>query len=225
MMGSNSLEETQCEQLLCECMDLRNSVTDFAYGKVSQTATEFLKSIESNKNGPMAKLNLWKSTIGSSSPAHFVGSAACAADFHIWEIVDQILSCAKFHSEYDTFATTFPALIQVCTSLHIMFAMYVCMYACMYVCNGWLKYMYGSMHGSMYVWYGMYVWSNIKMYVCIYVCKYVCMYACNYAYILYMYACMCVFFVYMHLLYVVCMYVYVYNCMYVWMDICMCVLL
>ena len=124
MMGSNALEESQCEQLLCECMDLRNSVTDFAYGKVSQSPADFLKSIESNKNGPMAKLHLWKSTIGSTSPAHFIGSSACAADFHIWEIVDQILSCAKFHSVYETFATTFPALLQVhsvCYSCLLLF--------------------------------------------------------------------------------------------------------
>lgn len=127
MMGSNALEESQCEQLLCECMDLRNSVTDFAYGKVSQSPADFLKSIESNKNGPMAKLHLWKSTIGSTSPAHFIGSSACAADFHIWEIVDQILSCAKFHSVYETFATTFPALLQVRSVCYIYRLLSLCM--------------------------------------------------------------------------------------------------
>ena len=114
MMGSNPLEQSQCEQLLCECMDLRNSVTEFAYGKVPQSPTDFLKNV-ANKNGAMGKLNLWKSTIGSSNPAHFIGSSACAADFHIWEIVDQILSCAKFHSMYDTFTESFPALLQVCS--------------------------------------------------------------------------------------------------------------
>ena len=190
-MGSNSLEETQCEQLLCECMDLRNSVTDFAYGKVSQTATEFLKSIESNKNGPMAKLNLWKSTIGSSSPAHFVGSAACAADFHIWEIVDQILSCAKFHSEYDTFATTFPALIQVCTSLHIMFAMYVCMHACMYAMDGSNICMDLCMDQCMYGMVCMYGAILRCMYVYMYVSMYVCMHAIMHIYYICMHVCVC----------------------------------
>ena len=109
MMGTNPKEESYCEQLLCECMDLRNAVTDFAYSKTSQTPQEFLKAI-SNKNGAMSKLELWKSS-KSSSPAHFIGSTACAADFHIWEMIDQIASCSKFFND-ETFMSAFPALAE-----------------------------------------------------------------------------------------------------------------
>lgn len=115
MMGKSDSEYVECEQLLCEIMDLRNTVTSFAYGKASQKPEDFLKSIQ-GKNTPLAKLEQWKST-KSTSTAFFIGESACAADFHIWEILDQINRCSLFFTQAELLAA-YPSL----QSFHDAFA-------------------------------------------------------------------------------------------------------
>jgi glutathione S-transferase len=90
MMGASPEEMSECEQLLCECMDLRNKVTGFAYGGDGSTSAKesFFHGI-SSKNGQLEKLEQWL-VKKSRHPCFFVGDRASAPDFHIWEMLDQL---------------------------------------------------------------------------------------------------------------------------------------
>jgi glutathione S-transferase len=91
LLGKNELELTQCEQLLCEIMDVRNEVVDFAYGK-NGDGPRFIEGII-RPNRSLDKLNTWlarKYENSSETNLFFVGDEASAPDFHIWEVLDQL---------------------------------------------------------------------------------------------------------------------------------------
>jgi len=99
MLGSSECEQIKCEELLCEVMDLRNSVVGFVYsdkGTIKDEVDSYLKS-----NGVakiLDKLNLSK--LSNAGP-FFVGNKASSPDFHIFEMIDQFKIMAKVHSSDD----------------------------------------------------------------------------------------------------------------------------
>lgn len=114
MMGKNERELVDCEQLLCECMDIRNAVVGYSYGRDQQKAEDFLKHRVGSPGGSLDKLELWLSIKKSKgeSVTFFVGESATAPDFHIWEMMSQLLFIAKFSNLDDSEAMPFPLLKQ-----------------------------------------------------------------------------------------------------------------
>jgi len=140
MMGDNAGEEAQCEQvanilcdvfqmmmfhdqirpllmksfikfqqLLCECMDIRNKVVGVAYGGCDDLSAWLAKEPKAS----LDKLDLWltgKYGADATSVPFFVGSKACAADFHIWEMCAQLTLMFKMHAGGVDPLTAFPSL-------------------------------------------------------------------------------------------------------------------
>eukprot|EP00541_Cyclophora_tenuis_P017333 CAMPEP_0116578748 /NCGR_PEP_ID=MMETSP0397-20121206/21879_1 /TAXON_ID=216820 /ORGANISM="Cyclophora tenuis, Strain ECT3854" /LENGTH=325 /DNA_ID=CAMNT_0004108173 /DNA_START=2776 /DNA_END=3754 /DNA_ORIENTATION=+ len=91
MMGSNPMEESTCEQLLCEIMDLRDVVVKYAYngGKDSKTALEAAQKTLKGVKRYLYKLELHMEKVATSS-SHLVGTKVSAPDFHLWEMLYQL---------------------------------------------------------------------------------------------------------------------------------------
>jgi glutathione S-transferase len=115
MMGDTPQESSNVEQLLCEAYDIRNGVVGFAYGRDTTPFSKYIANAIA-AGGSIDKLNLWMSrkVVSVGSPEFFVGSKASAADFCIWEILDQIKSMAAFFKEVDPFQN-FPFLADFLT--------------------------------------------------------------------------------------------------------------
>ncbi len=124
MMGKDWNEYSQCEQLLSEIMDVRNTVVGLCYGsRPSDNMTKWFQNITA-KNGSVDKLDLWLSRKYEgvdSGTVFFVGDSATAPDFHIWEILDQLKLMAvhfgcedpfKDHAMLAKFHAAFAALPQ-----------------------------------------------------------------------------------------------------------------
>eukprot|EP00455_Lapot_gusevi_P028499 TRINITY_DN3043_c0_g3_i1.p1 TRINITY_DN3043_c0_g3~~TRINITY_DN3043_c0_g3_i1.p1 ORF type:complete len:303 (-),score=103.71 TRINITY_DN3043_c0_g3_i1:132-938(-) len=122
LMGKDLLELTECEQLLCEIMDLRNHIIPFVYGPVQGDELQWFAGV-SRKGGSLDKLNLWlerkyaAQTVAEDVNVFFVGDDATAPDFHIWEILDQLRLMASFYNAQDPLAH-FPML----AAFHASFA-------------------------------------------------------------------------------------------------------
>jgi glutathione S-transferase len=110
LLGHSEIELVQCEQLLCEYMDLRNKVVGFAY----QSETPPLLWLQQvvSKGSSLEKLHIWLQrkypTIDASTSTvtlFFVGDDATAADFAIWEMLDQITAMGQ------CFEAELPALV------------------------------------------------------------------------------------------------------------------
>lgn len=116
MMGSNELEQVHCEQLLCEIMDVRNAVVGLAYGRRQVVMADWLADI-CKHGGGIYKLNLWLERkygngMQPTDNVFFVGSTATAPDFHIWEILDQILVLAELQHCENPLTGKYPMLFQ-----------------------------------------------------------------------------------------------------------------
>ena len=97
MMGDTQQEADDCNQLLCEAMDLRNNMTKVAYstGDSSKACNDLINS--QFISGSFKKLEAWlKAKTGSK--VFFVGCRLSAADFPIWEMLDQFEEMSKYHS-------------------------------------------------------------------------------------------------------------------------------
>jgi hypothetical protein len=123
-MGSNWQQYSECEQLLCEIMDVRNTVVNMVYGSRPLDEHAWLQSL-AMPGESLSKLELWLERNHNraeqqqqAGDVFFVGSAPTAPDFHIWEILDQLLAMSHhFHHEPDVLET-FPYL----RKFHAMFA-------------------------------------------------------------------------------------------------------
>lgn len=105
MLGSNEAEMSQCEQLLCEVMDLRNKMTGFAYGSgaCQDTAKSLIQDVI-GKNGIFQKFELWlarEKALGRSG-IFLVGDRASAPDFHLWEMLHQYTVLALYYKALDS---------------------------------------------------------------------------------------------------------------------------
>jgi hypothetical protein len=103
MYGSDEEEGIECDQLLCESMDVRNTLVQYCYPEYpdNNPPAVWLKSITSSGRS-LDKLNEWLARKYPSSEAQFfVGNAITAPDFPIWEILDQMIGFASFyHCDY-----------------------------------------------------------------------------------------------------------------------------
>mmetsp|Transcript_60483 Transcript_60483/g.148397 ORF Transcript_60483/g.148397 Transcript_60483/m.148397 type:complete len:376 (+) Transcript_60483:118-1245(+) len=122
MLGSNEVEQSICEQLICETMDLRNNMVRFAYAGTdsdgNMTSYEHDKSdAEKLCNGPakriLDKLELYmeqkrrKDSSNASPPSrcHLVGDTFSAPDFHLWEMLDQFEGLCRYYKLESLLAT------------------------------------------------------------------------------------------------------------------------
>jgi len=100
MMGFNEMENGQCEQLLCEIMDVRNKMVEFAYThheNQKQVAGELFDATMVASKGSFKKLENWlESKRASSTNRYLVGSEATAADFALFEMLDQYAEMIHF---------------------------------------------------------------------------------------------------------------------------------
>ena len=100
MQGSDSNENSQCEQLLCEIMDVRNKMVEFAYAQhenQQQAAAALFDATMVADRGSFKKIERWLESKKSSSTNYFlVGSAASAADFALFEMLDQYACLIRF---------------------------------------------------------------------------------------------------------------------------------
>jgi hypothetical protein len=117
MLGHTPWQTCQCEELLCEIMDLRNHIVGFAY-----TGDEPASAFHNDANILLKKAdhhfkklerhlmlqypNTRKRTIlqdeldtvqfHKNSVCHLVGGQFSAPDFHLWEMLDQYQSLCKY---------------------------------------------------------------------------------------------------------------------------------
>ena len=114
-LGSNKHEESKCEELLCELMDLRNVMVQFAYGsdgsseqasKCVHRASDHFRKLEHhltreypdllpdqcNKESTGATRVYFKQGI-----CHLVGGKFSAPDFHFYELLDQFCGLCNLH--------------------------------------------------------------------------------------------------------------------------------
>lgn len=115
LFGSNEIEASQCEQLLCELMDLRNKMTGFAYGAPKDAAK--LKAFDllndvTGKNGIIQKFELWlnREKANGASGNFLVGNKASAPDFHLYEMLDQYNTMATYYGFEKSIFDGFPCL-------------------------------------------------------------------------------------------------------------------
>jgi glutathione S-transferase len=85
LYGSNDTEMIQCEQVLCEVMDLRNNAVKFFYSSGDDLAARTTAHAASAE-GSFGKLEEWLAQQGTD---FFAGASPTAADFHAFEMVDQ----------------------------------------------------------------------------------------------------------------------------------------
>ena len=100
MQGSDRNENSQCEQLLCEIMDVRNKMVEFAYAQhenQQQAAAALFDATMVADRGSFKKIErLLESKKSSSTDCFLVGSAASAADFALFEMLDQYACLIQF---------------------------------------------------------------------------------------------------------------------------------
>jgi len=84
LLGATASERIECEQLLCEIMDLRNAMVKEFYG-----SGELVKLFEV---ASLAKLNAWLEAKGAT---FLVTATPTAPDFHLCELLDQLLKAGE----------------------------------------------------------------------------------------------------------------------------------
>lgn len=118
LLGSNEMETSQCEQLLCEVYDLRGSMVGFAYSanKDKDVAKEAAQKVADNvtgRNGSLQKFELWlaREKSNGASGTFLVGNKASAPDFHLWEMLHQYKEMSLYYGLAPILAN-FPCLDQ-----------------------------------------------------------------------------------------------------------------
>uniref|UniRef100_A0A7S4ARR8 glutathione transferase n=1 Tax=Pseudo-nitzschia australis TaxID=44445 RepID=A0A7S4ARR8_9STRA len=96
MLGDNPVATSECEQLLCEIYDLRNVMVGYAY---SSEEVEVSSVIARGKKH-LLKLEKWmefqaEKGDGNGALVHLVDGKFSAADFHLYEMLDQFEALAK----------------------------------------------------------------------------------------------------------------------------------
>lgn len=119
LWGDNEDEIVQCEEFLCEIMDIRNSTVGFGYGGAADGSADLAVKFLANLTSPTSnfgKIELAHSRAMKSKDAahagYLVGAHATAPDFHLWEMMFQNKGLALHHGLADPFtaANGFPAL-------------------------------------------------------------------------------------------------------------------
>lgn len=112
MWGKNNIEVAQCEQLLCELMDLRNNMVRFSYAPNKGDAENKVDAVAvvtgacSPSTGIFQK---FEQHLQSAVGPFLVGGEVSAPDFHFWEMLDQYKSLAEYAGLPDPYAN-FPKI-------------------------------------------------------------------------------------------------------------------
>jgi glutathione S-transferase len=103
MWGNSETELITCETLLCELMDLRNSVVGFSYPATKAKAQDWVNSC---RNGSLAKIDahLASTEFFAAARPFILGTRVSAPDFHLFELLLQIKLASDFF-ECDVFFT------------------------------------------------------------------------------------------------------------------------
>jgi len=98
LMGNGSAAQTSgVEQILAQAFDLRNDTMKVVYPFGGVTPDKYPAELKKHLEGVAVhygKFEDWLATLTSGSWT-FVGSGVTAADFHVWEMVDQHEKMAK----------------------------------------------------------------------------------------------------------------------------------
>jgi hypothetical protein len=95
-MGSSKQEQCKCEEILCELMDLRDAMVDFAYD--TDSSKEKAINCYDSATNHLHKLELHLEREYKSSKmdaCHLVGFKFTAPDFHFFELLDQYRGLCK----------------------------------------------------------------------------------------------------------------------------------
>ena len=100
MQGSDKIENSHCEQLLCEIMDIRNKMVQFAYSQHTnhrEVAANLFESTMVADRGHFGKIEIWlESKNASPENPYLVGNKATAPDFALFEMLDQYAELIRF---------------------------------------------------------------------------------------------------------------------------------
>lgn len=89
-MGSSKQEQSNCEELLCELMDLRDAMVDFAYGTDGSKEKAIICYNSATRHLHKLELHLEREYQGSKTDVcHLVGFKFTAPDFQCFELLDQ----------------------------------------------------------------------------------------------------------------------------------------
>jgi len=123
MQGSDSNENSQCEQLLCEIMDVRNKMVEFAYAEhenQQQAAAALFDATMVADRGSFKKIERWlESKRSSSTDCFLVGSAASAADFALFEMLDQYACLIQFFELIPCENKNSAEILEACDKRHL----------------------------------------------------------------------------------------------------------
>lgn len=116
LAGSTREEEVANEQVMAYLYGMWMEVRDLVYPSFNnRTEESFKASLDNHFIGAMAghysKLEAW---LRQKQTSFFAGSKPCAADFHVWEMLDQQEAMAR---EYD-----FPSPVEDYPLLRVFFA-------------------------------------------------------------------------------------------------------
>ena len=109
MWGDSEAEIILCETLLCELMDLRNSVVGFSYSATKEKAQDWVNSC---RNGSLQKIeqHLASTEFFAAARPFCLGSRVSAPDFHLYELLLQIKLANDFFECTPLFTAGMPNL-------------------------------------------------------------------------------------------------------------------
>lgn len=113
LWGTNDVEVSACEQLLCELYDLRGSMTGVAYGADGKNMEKVAAMIKrQSQHGNLYKLDLHlsRNPLFSETSPFLVGGHCTAPDFHLFEMLDQYNLMATIVLDNKDFLETMPRL-------------------------------------------------------------------------------------------------------------------
>lgn len=116
LMGENEEEVSKNEQCLCEVMDLRNDAIGLFYagfGPDKDAVFEARKEAYYTRKVP-AHYQKFEAWLRQQGTAYLVGDSPQAADFHLWEMLDQHEALGRFLGK--------PSLLETCPELRRYYA-------------------------------------------------------------------------------------------------------
>lgn len=93
LMGKDEAERSKCEQSLCQAMDMRNDMVGVFYGSYPKNKDKLVSMLGNHYN----KFENWL----SHHDTQYLSSndSLCVADFHLWELLDQMEKYVKEHNQ------------------------------------------------------------------------------------------------------------------------------
>ena len=95
MFGEDEIATSECEQLLSEIYDLRNVMTDYAYGGNDADASSVLATGKTYLNKLEQWLEIQAEKMGQNQVVHLVNGKYSGPDFYLYEMLDQFQAFAE----------------------------------------------------------------------------------------------------------------------------------